>query len=133
MMKQKKSDPLDPFLGTRLKQLRIRRGLSMAQLGEIIEVTPQQISRYESGQHRITAPALFRLARALNMPISWFFDDFQEDQDELRRIRNILHESRTDYTPTSDNDREMTLVSLWQSLPKENQRQQIIRLLEAFI
>lgn len=132
-MKQKKSDPLDLFLGTRLKQLRIRRGLSMAQLGEIIEVTPQQISRYESGQHRITAPALFRLARGLDMPISWFFEAFQEDKDELGRIKNVLKETREHYNVSSEGDQENTLISLWKSLPKEKQRQQIIHLLESFI
>ena len=101
MMKQKKADQLDLFLGTKLKQLRIRRKLSMAQIGEVLEVSPQQISRYESGQHRMTASALFRLARGLDMPLAWFFEGFQEGSDELGRLRNVIQAPREDYNPAT--------------------------------
>ncbi len=133
MMKQKKADHLDKHLGARLKQLRTRRGLSMAQIGELIEVTPQQISRYESGQHRITATGLYRLARGLDVPVSWFFESYIEDQDELGRVKNIVHKSRTEWQPASRNDHEQRLLSLWKDLPSDHQRQQIIHLLEAFV
>jgi len=133
MMKQKKSDQLDLFLGTRLKQLRIRRKLSMAQVGEVLEVNPQQISRYESGQHRMTASALFRLARGLDMPLAWFFEGFQEESNELGRLRNVIREPREAYNPATDQDQEAALLSLWKSLPKAQQRQQIIHLMEAFV
>ena len=131
-MKQKRADRLDNHLGTHLRQLRTRKGLSMAQMGEIIDVTPQQISRYESGQHRLTASALYRLARGLDMPLSWFFEYFEESADELKRVRNIVRESRGEWRASSKNDQTATLISLWQALPKENQRQQIIHLLEVF-
>lgn len=133
MMKQKKADPLDAHLGARLRKLRMRRGLSMAQMGEIIEVTPQQVSRYESGQHRMTAAALFRLARGLDMPISWFFDHFHENPDELKRLSNAIGETRARYSSASTSDQEKNLISLWNSLPKESQKRQIIDLLESFV
>jgi len=133
MMKQKKADQLDLFLGTKLKQLRIRHKLSMAQIGEVLEVSPQQISRYESGQHRMTASALFRLARGLDMPLAWFFEGFQEGSDELGRLRNVIQAPREDYNPATRQDQEEALLSLWKSLPKAQQRQQIIQLLEAFV
>ncbi len=133
MMKQKKADRLDNHLGARLKQLRTRKGMSMAQIGELIEVTPQQISRYESGQHRITATGLYRLARGLDVPVSWFFEDFVEETEELGRIKNIVHEPRLAWYPTSHSDLEQRLLSLWRELHTDNQRKQVIHLLEAFV
>ena len=134
MMKSKQGDPLDRHLGMRIKQLRVRKGMSMAKAGEIIEVTPQQISRYESDQHRVTATALYRLARGLGMPVSWFFEGFEEENiAELGRVRNVVNEERGEWNVSNREDRAQELIALWLALPKESQRNQVISLVEAFV
>jgi transcriptional regulator with XRE-family HTH domain len=49
--------------------------MSQDQLGQGIGVTFQQIQKYESGANRISASRLYELARVLDIPISFFFDD----------------------------------------------------------
>jgi transcriptional regulator with XRE-family HTH domain len=59
-------------------RLRLRRnmlGLSQGKLGEAIGVTFQQVQKYERGVSQIGASRLFELSRALDVPISFFFDD----------------------------------------------------------
>ncbi|WAJ26825.1 helix-turn-helix domain-containing protein [Antarcticirhabdus aurantiaca] len=64
---------LDRALATRIREARISKGLTQSALADEIGVTYQQYQKYESGQNRITAARLFRLARALDLPISRFF------------------------------------------------------------
>jgi transcriptional regulator with XRE-family HTH domain len=49
--------------------------MSQDQLGRGIGITFQQIQKYESGANRISASRLYDLARVLDVPISFFFDD----------------------------------------------------------
>jgi transcriptional regulator with XRE-family HTH domain len=50
-------------------------GLSQERLGEAIGLTFQQVQKYERGANRIGASRLHELSRALDVPISFFFDD----------------------------------------------------------
>jgi transcriptional regulator with XRE-family HTH domain len=59
----------------RIRQGRIMLGLSQQQLAPMIGVTYQQIHKYERGLNRISAGRLYDIARVLEMPISWFFED----------------------------------------------------------
>lgn len=48
--------------------------MSQARLGQALGITMQQIQKYESGYNRITSSRLYAIARALDTPISYFFD-----------------------------------------------------------
>jgi transcriptional regulator with XRE-family HTH domain len=48
--------------------------MSQTALGEAVGVTFQQIQKYERGHNRVGAGALYKVADALNVPISYFFD-----------------------------------------------------------
>jgi transcriptional regulator with XRE-family HTH domain len=50
-------------------------GLSQEKLGEKIGLTFQQVQKYERGANRISASRLVELARILDVPIAFFFDD----------------------------------------------------------
>lgn len=51
-------------------------GLSQESLGSAIGVTFQQIQKYERGITRVSSSRLFEFAHVLEVPISFFFDDF---------------------------------------------------------
>jgi|AGTN01.1.fsa_nt_gi Predicted transcriptional regulators len=62
--------------------MRLRRiimGLSQQALGRLVGLTFQQIQKYEKGDNRVSASTLYRLAEALDVPVSFFFDDLPED------------------------------------------------------
>ncbi len=93
----------------------------------------QQITRYEPGQHRVSAVSLYRLARAMDIPLSWFFDKFEEHPDELGLLENMVGESRENWRPDGEGDQVNLLISLWKRLPIEQQKKQILGLLESMV
>jgi transcriptional regulator with XRE-family HTH domain len=61
-------------IGHRIKSLRRSAGLSQANLGNTLGVTFQQVQKYESGRSKIAAEKLQRIAQALGVEISYFYD-----------------------------------------------------------
>lgn len=61
-------------VGDRLRELRLARGLSEAELGRRLAVRGPTISRYETGESQIRANDLPRLAEALNVSPCDFFE-----------------------------------------------------------
>jgi transcriptional regulator with XRE-family HTH domain len=50
-------------------------GMSQEKLGEHLGITFQQIQKYEKGTNRIGASRLQAIARVLNVPVAFFFED----------------------------------------------------------
>lgn len=68
-------DPIDIHVGQRLKARRVGLRISQTEIGAALGVTFQQIQKYENGANRIGASNLYRLAKALNVEVSYFFED----------------------------------------------------------
>jgi transcriptional regulator with XRE-family HTH domain len=130
-MQRQGATALDRHIGKRLRALRIERRMSLEKLAEALEVTQQQMSRYELGQNRVGAAQLYRVALGLNVPVGWFFLGYVEQADELQRLRVALREDRGDYRPESGPEREQALVEAWRALPNGRQRDRVLALLEA--
>ena len=77
-MTQRSGDPRDADIGKRVRTLRLQRGLSQTELGALINVTFQQVQKYEKGTNRISAGRLQRIAEVLSVPVSFFFAGFDE-------------------------------------------------------
>lgn len=61
------------FLGTRIRGLRKRRGMTLAELAQMSELTAGYISQLERNLAYPSIPALFNIARSLGVTIQWFF------------------------------------------------------------
>ena len=61
------------FLGTRIRGLRKRRGMTLAELAQQSELTAGYISQLERNLAYPSIPALFNIARSLGVTIQWFF------------------------------------------------------------
>ncbi|WP_458094294.1 helix-turn-helix domain-containing protein [Roseomonas sp. WA12] len=66
---------IDIHVGSRVRLRRMLLGMSQEKLGAALNLTFQQIQKYERGVNRIGASRLFDLARILDVPIGFFFDD----------------------------------------------------------
>ncbi len=62
-------------IGRRLREARIRRGMSQQDLAKMFGITFQAIHKYETAKSAITAVRLARLADILEMPIGYFYAD----------------------------------------------------------
>ena len=65
---------LDRFVGGRIKQRRKALKMSQGELGKQLGVTFQQVQKYERGANRVSAGALYKIAAALDVPITYFYD-----------------------------------------------------------
>lgn len=68
-------DPVDKHVGARLRLRRTLMGLSQTELARAVGLTFQQVQKYESGANRISASRLYHISEALDIPVSFFFDD----------------------------------------------------------
>ncbi|HEB63701.1 MAG TPA: helix-turn-helix domain-containing protein [Gammaproteobacteria bacterium] len=130
-MYKQTAQSLDAYIGKRLRALRVERKASLEMVAEIIEVSQQQVSRYELGHNRLSAAQLYRLARGLNVPLSWFFQGFEEKADELGRLEVALKEDRGTWHVETAAETEQALMDAWHALPTDLQRQRVLALLEA--
>ena len=76
---QKKPDPIDVHVGSRVRLRRTLLGMSQGKLGQALELTFQQIQKYERGANRIGSSRLFRLSRVMDVPDSFFFEELSQD------------------------------------------------------
>jgi transcriptional regulator with XRE-family HTH domain len=73
------SHPVDLHVGKRLKQIRTLRRMSQTDVAKRLELSFQQIQKYEIGSNRIAASRLFDLSRILDVPTSYFFDGLADE------------------------------------------------------
>ncbi len=74
-MSGSKSDPMDELIGRNVRLYRAVTAVSQAALARAIGVSAQQVQKYESGSSRVSASTLFRIAGALQIPVSRFFEE----------------------------------------------------------
>lgn len=67
------ADPIDVYIGQRLRAERLARKMSQVELGAALNVTFQQIQKYERGDNRVSASMLSKAAEALDLPVTEFF------------------------------------------------------------
>ncbi|WP_456784016.1 helix-turn-helix domain-containing protein [Bradyrhizobium sp. USDA 4516] len=65
---------LDARIGERIRSQRKRIGLSQKGLASRLDIVFQQLQKHENGTSRVPASRLYEIARALNTPISHFFE-----------------------------------------------------------
>ena len=76
-------DPIDRYVGSRVRARRVGIRLSQTKLGEAIGVTFQQVQKYENGTNRIGASNLFKIAKTLGVDVAYFFEGVQEIADSM--------------------------------------------------
>lgn len=74
---EKKPHDVDLAVGARMHQLRLLRGLTQEQLATEIDVSFQQVQKYERGLNRLSASRLKMVAKALNVEIGELFAEVE--------------------------------------------------------
>ena len=68
-------------LGKKLRLRRLSLGLTQTKVAQAINVTFQQIQKYEKGTNGVSSNRLMQLSQFLKVPIIYFFEDFKEFKD----------------------------------------------------
>ncbi len=110
-------------VGQRIKSLRIERGLTQSDLAERLNVSYQQIQKYENGTSSVTVDRLFEIAAALGVRPSSLIESHQ--------LENVAEPSSdTVYRLTPD---EVRLVKLFRKIRGKKVRDGLIEQIKGII
>lgn len=126
-----KSDEIDHLVGSRLKERRILMGLTQKDLGQAVNVSIQQIQKYEKATNRITCGKLYALAKFLDVSIAFFFGEGGEYGERDFRASSGLTafaQNKKDYK-TSENE-AMILVRCFNAMKDSKIRKQVLVLIK---
>ena len=108
---------VDVYVGTRIRQRRWLAGMTQQALAEAVGIKFQQIQKYETGANRVSASRLWDIAEALGVPVAFFFEGVEKDEDagsdDTRAMApaDILADKEA-----------MELVRSYYSIPEEQRR-----------
>lgn len=68
---------IDRHVGERIRLRRTELGLTQEQLAEALDVSYQQVQKYETGANRISAGRIFEIARKLGVDVNFFFEGLE--------------------------------------------------------
>jgi transcriptional regulator with XRE-family HTH domain len=66
-------DPIDVHVGARIRTRRLLIGMNQETLARALDLTFQQVQKYEGGANRVSASRLSQIAKVLGVPIAYFF------------------------------------------------------------
>jgi transcriptional regulator with XRE-family HTH domain len=74
MSENKLPSGIDRVVGQRVRWRRRELKLTQERLGELLNLTFQQVQKYEKGVNRVSAGRLFEIASVLGVPITYFYE-----------------------------------------------------------
>lgn len=120
----RKTDDVDRVIAAKISRRRVALNMTRVQLAKQLGMTWQQVQKYESGSNRVAASTLFKVAKALGVPISYFYEgageiDKIEIKDDVERlIAGGGRDLAADYLVLPNPQRKM-VASLARSLATE--------------
>lgn len=71
---KKLPNPTDQHVGRRVRMRRMMLGMSQEKLGAALDLTFQQVQKYEKGTNRIGASRMQQISEILQVPVAFFFE-----------------------------------------------------------
>tara|TARA_B110000438_G_scaffold262757_1_gene274293 strand:- start:56 stop:427 length:372 start_codon:yes stop_codon:yes gene_type:complete len=106
-------------LGNKLKIRRLALGLTQTKVAKAINVTFQQIQKYEKGTNGVSSIRLLQLANYLKVPVNYFFEDFSEYLVNLERSNenhmNVNYNFLIKFYSELTNDQKLKFSKLLQT------------------
>jgi transcriptional regulator with XRE-family HTH domain len=112
-----RAQDVDRHVGARMRARRIMLGLTQHQMAELIGVTYQQAHKYEKGINRVAAGRLYRIAQALGVEVSYFYEGLQPaDRFVPSPQQRILLDLARNYLNIPDPEHQKAIVALARAL-----------------
>lgn len=122
-IQKKQPDPIDVYVGSRIRLRRNLLGVSQERLGEQLGITFQQVQKYEKGTNRVGASRLQAIAETLDAPVSFFFENVADDH-----LVESFAESSVNPLLTASSDEGVQLIRAFTNIKDPKVRRQIIDL-----
>ncbi|MBN9887680.1 helix-turn-helix domain-containing protein [Salipiger abyssi] len=118
--------PVDVHVGKRIRHRRWLVGMTQQQLAEHVGIKFQQIQKYETGANRVSASRLWDIADALDVPVSFFFEGLENEQDAAVEDAPAAPAAAMPADILGDKE-ALDLVRSYYAIP-ENQRRRLFEL-----
>jgi transcriptional regulator with XRE-family HTH domain len=127
-MSTKAPNPIDRYVGSRVRMRRIMLGMSQEKLGEALGLTFQQVQKYEKGTNRVGASRLQQIADILQVPVSFLFDGAPTDINSSKGLGEAPSPNYVaDFLATSEG---LALTRAFTRIPDNKLRRSIVDLVE---
>jgi transcriptional regulator with XRE-family HTH domain len=110
-------DNFNIHLGKKLRMRRLSLGLTQTKVALAINVTFQQIQKYEKGTNGVSSNRLMQLSNFLKVPITYFFEDYKE-------FNNLKNEN------SSEDDLNYSFLSKTFASLSRSQKEKILQVLK---
>ncbi len=136
-------DDIDRLVSKRLKMRRLMLGLSQYEISRAVDVSVQQVQKYEKAINRISSGKLHILAKFLKVPIEYFFEKVNVEvsggafsflkEDKLEKEGGIgSEEMSSDFSSVPEKE-IFSLVKAFSYIKDQNRRKKIIELTRSLI
>jgi transcriptional regulator with XRE-family HTH domain len=128
-MTTKFPNPVDKFVGSRVRMRRMMLSMSQEKLADALGLTFQQVQKYEKGTNRISASRLQAISQILEVPVHFFFDGAPQSAKGAQGFADSPSPAYvTDFLTTSDG---LALVKAFVRIKEAAVRRSIVRMVEA--
>ena len=125
----KRTEPVDSYVGSRLRLQRTLMGMSQEKLGNSVGLTFQQIQKYERGLNRIGSSRLYQFCKVLDVPVSFFFDEMPGDMGSQPFSTSQVQKAT--YDEDMSRRETLELVRAYYRIDNRNTRKRIYELVKA--
>ncbi|MFY9590122.1 helix-turn-helix domain-containing protein [Rickettsia endosymbiont of Halotydeus destructor] len=120
---------IDKIASERLKQRRIALGISQKDLGKAIDISAQQVQKYEEGLSIIPVSRLYVFSKILNAPLRYFTENSEKTKEETEYL---FEESKNNLVnEVAEDKEEYTAHFNYKKLSRSMERE-VIALVRAF-
>ena len=128
-MAKKAPNPIDKHVGSRVRMRRMMLGMSQEKLGDALELTFQQVQKYEKGTNRIGASRLQQISNILQVPVAFFFEGAPHVEGSPPQSTEDVPSPAyvSDFLATSDG---LSLTKAFMRIPDSKLRRRIVNLVE---
>ena len=118
-------DPIDAYVGDRVKSRRKGLRINQTMLGQALGVSFQQVQKYENSMNRIGASNLLKIAKALGVDVAYFF----EGVDQVVNL-DVTPQAKTPVEDPMSNAESTRLAHDFFRIKDEGVRKRISQLLK---
>ena len=85
------------MIGYNLKKLRLKNGYSMRELGELLDVSHQAISKYEKDITMPSSDMIMKMANLFNVKVAYFFNNKPQELN----LKDVHYRKKSNFTKTN--------------------------------
>ncbi|MEL6661422.1 MAG: helix-turn-helix transcriptional regulator [Pseudomonadota bacterium] len=132
MSESKLPSDIDRIVGQRVRWRRRELKLTQEKLGDLLDLTFQQVQKYEKGVNRISAGRLYEMAGVLGVPVTYFYDGAE---DHIAKARHAVHEAGEEEAVAAPviSTETMELIAAFQKIESAALRKSILSTVRAAV